>query len=364
MNYNTIEELINAGTSNATVLYNGSIDDQTFDVAIPSWVKVNGHSSGKLYYSSNSWLSVRDANTEQIRYNRRDTRMYAAYLEEGTIYNHYNFIRYRFYGTTVYSGTTVYEWEIFFFDTGDIMIRGISMPETDGAYNIVGTTTYTYNKPTIENPYVTFYSLDENNSTFRIDYDIIKLGKIHYLAQDTNNVFYTVNDNALVPLEITNLTSEVFKEYGFTFFEEYSSIFTIQNLKLYSWSDYNPEPPKNIYVHAIPYNQVIYSDNLYRPQVGTYVTVLGIESVTIEYEGSPLIAVSFDDGETWRAFKNKQWVHLEQENSGNTPAEIISISTPEWNEQFDVSRQIRFRFTLTEGDSITNLTVHYINPAE
>jgi hypothetical protein len=137
----------------------------------------------------------------------------------------------------------------------------------------------------------------------------------------------------------------------------------MSDLKLYSWNVYE-DFPKDARVHAVPYNQVIYSDNLYRPQVGTYVTVLGIENVTIDYEGAPLIATSFDGGTTWRAYKNKQWVQLEQENSGNTPAEIISISTPEWNEQFDVARQIRFRFTLTEGDSITDLTVHYINPAE
>jgi hypothetical protein len=364
MNYNTIEDLITADVSNATVLYSGSIDDQTFNVTIPSWVKINGYSSGKLYYSSNSWLGVRNEGTEQIRYNRRDTRMYTAYLEEGTIYNHYNFLRYRFYGTTTYSGSTVYEWEIFFFDTGDIMIRGISMPETDGTYNIEGATTYTYTKPSEENPYVTFYSLDENNSTFRIDYDIIKLGNIHYLAQDTNNVFYTVKDNVFVPLEITNLTSAIFKECGFTPFDEYSIIKTFPNIKLYSWSDYNTELQKDVCVHAIPYNQVIYSDNMYRPQLGTYVTVLGIESVTVEYEGAPLIAVSFDAGVTWNAFKNNQWIHLAQENSGNTPGEIVSISTPEWNSKFDVTRQIKFRFTLTEGDSITNIIVHYINPAE
>ena len=364
MNYNTIEEMINVGTSNATVLFDGSADDSTYNTTIPPWVKVNGYASGKLYYSANSWLSVKDASTEQVRYNRRDTRMYQAYLEEGTVYNHYNFIRYYFRGTTVYNGSIEYSWEIFFFDTGDIMIHGIIMPETDGAYNIQGSSLYSYNKPTYENPYVTFYSTDENNSTFRIDYDIIKLGNIHYLVQDTNNVYYTVNDNTLVPVDIEALTSTVFKDHGFTPFDDYSIIKTIPNLKLYSWSDFNTELPKDIRIHAIPYNQVIYSDNLVRPQSGTYVTVLGIENVTVDYEGNPLIAVSFDGGTTWRAYKNNQWVNLEQENSGNTPAEIVSISTPEWGSQFDETRQIRFRFTLTEGDSITNLTVHYINPAE
>jgi hypothetical protein len=356
--------MINAGTTNATVLFDSSVDDATYNTTIPSWVKFNGQSNSKLYYSSNSWLSLDGGTTEQIKYNRRDTRMYQAYLEEGTLYDNYNFIRYRFRGTTVYSGTTVYEWEIFFFDTGDIMIHGITMPATDGTYSIQGANLYTYNKPTEENPYVSFYSLDENNSTFEIKYDIIEIGKIHYLAQDVNNVFYTVNDNTLVPLETTTLTSKIFEDYGFTISDDYSILHTIQNLKLYSWSDFLHNFPKDVCIHAIPYNQVIYSDNLVRPQLGTYVTVLGIENITMEYEGDPLIAVSFDGGTTWNAFKNNQWVHLEQENSGNTPAEIVSISTPEWNAKFDETRQIRFRFTLTEGDSITNLIVHYINPAE
>jgi hypothetical protein len=247
------------------------------------------------------------------------------------------------------------------------MIRGITFPTdslTDAIFSIVGSTTYTYDRPTTENPYVTFYSQDENNSTFRIDYDIIKIGNIHYLAQDTNNVYYTVKDNTLVSVEITELTSNIFKKFGFTPFDDYSVLQTIPNLKLYSWSDYNIELPKDAHIYAVPYNQVIYSDNMYRPQSGTYVTVLGIESVSIEYEGTPLIAVSFDAGTTWNAFKNNQWIHLAQENSGNTPGEIVSISTPEWNSKFDITRQIKFRFTLTEGDSITNLIVHYINPAE
>lgn len=290
--------------------------------------------------------------------------MYKACIEEGTLYGVYKFLRYYFKGTTTYNGSIVYEWEVIFFDTGDILIHGITIPSVSGNYYIQGAKKYSYTAPSVENPYVTFYSQDENNSTFSVEYDIIRLDDLQLLAQDTNNVIYTVENNALVSIGALSVTSELLKTYG-VHIEDIQPLLTqIPDVKVYVWSDKTTVMPRGLCVHAIPQNQVIYSDNMYRPQLGTYVTVLGIENVTVEYEGSPLIAVSFDGGTTWNAFKNSKWVHLEQENSGNTPTEIVSISTPEWNSKFDVTRQIRFRFTLTEGDSITNLIVHYLNPAE
>jgi hypothetical protein len=365
MNYDTLKDLIDAGIKNATVLFNSDVDDATYNTTIPDWVKFNGVASSKLYYSSNSWIGLKES--EQIRYHRQDTRMFKACIETGTVYGTHRFMRYYFNGGIHYQNYTIYEWEIFFFDTGDIMIHAINVPDIAGTYEIIGAKTYTYTAPTVENPYVTFYSQDENNSTFEVNYDIIELHKLQYLAKDTNNVIYTVEDDSLVQVDATELTTDVFKSYGCSYTAIAKAVKQITDVTIYQWCEYtepHTDEYSNIKVTAIPYNQVIYSDNLNRPQVGTYVTVLVIENITIDYEGSPLIATSFDGGETWRAYKDKQWVHLEQENSGNTPAEIISISTPEWNEQFDVARQIRFRFTLTEGDSITNLTIHYINPAE
>lgn len=363
MNYFSVDDLISAGITNALEIFDGSVDSGKYSITIPKWVKLNGVASGTLYYTSDSYIGLVDANTIQICYNQRDTVIRKAYLEIGTVYENIGFVRFRFRGTN-YGSSTIFEWEVFFFETGDIMINAVTPSTSSGSYYVQGSKQYNYTKPTVEKPYVTFYSLDENNSTFSVEYAIIELVKLHYLVEDTNNVIYTVEDNILVPITDTVLTADVFRNKGFSSSVDYSIIKQIPNAKIYSWTESSTPTPEYVRVHAIPSNQVIYSDNLYRPQVGTYVTVLGIESISIGYEGSPLIATSFDGGETWRAYKNKQWVHLEQENSGNTPAEIISISTPEWNEQFDVTRQIRFRFTLTEGDSITNLTIHYINPAE
>jgi hypothetical protein len=366
MNYNTIAEMIDAGITNATTIFDGNNDDTTYNIAIPSWVKFNGKTTSKLYYSGNSWIGFE--NSDQICYNRRDARMYKAYLEEGTILGIHQFIRYRFNGLTTYSGSFEFEWEIFFFDTGDIMIHLITMHDTvDGLFYVRGAKQYDYISPTVENPYVTFYSQDEKNSTFSVDYDIIELHKLQYLVEDTDNVIYTVENGNIVPIDVETLTASVFKEYGCSRAEVNTVLMQIPNVKVYAWCEYGVEhldKYRTVEVSAIPYNQVVYSDNLYRPQVGTYVTVLGIENVSVKYEGAPLIAMSFDAGETWNAYKNKQWVSLEQTFSGNTPDEIESISTPVWNMKFDISRQIKFRFTLTEGDSITNITVHYLNPAE
>jgi hypothetical protein len=363
VNYFSIDDLISAGITNANVLFDGDADNGNYSTDIPEWVKFNGTASGKLYYDANSWIGFVNNNTLQICYNHRDTVIRKAYLEVGTVYGNIGFVRFRFNGHN-YGSSTRYEWEVFLFETGDIMLHAISVISTKGSFYIQGSKKYTYTAPTLDEPYVTFYSTDENNSTFSVEYDIINLVKLHYLVEDADNVIYTVQDNALVPITDTDLTADVFKAKGFLSTDDYSIISQIPNAKVYAWTDSPISTSNWVRVHAVPFNQVIYSDNLQRPQVGTYVTVLGIENVTVEYEGLPLIAVSFDGGTTWRAYKNQQWVHLEQDFSGNTPFEIESISTPAWNSQFDATRQIKFRFTLTEGDSITNLIIHYINPAE
>ena len=103
MNYNSVEEILSAETANMTVIRdNSKNDDGTDTVTGVSWFNFKGKVASTIYVSGNSWLGF-GASSEHLKVNRRDGAMYYLYREEGTLYNHYRFLKIRFSGYTSYS---------------------------------------------------------------------------------------------------------------------------------------------------------------------------------------------------------------------------------------------------------------------
>lgn len=307
-NYKTVQEIIDAEKTNMTTLISTANDDGTVTISdTPGWLKFNGTTPTVMYVSGNSWFGV-TASSEQIRFNRRDTKIYYLYGEEGTLYNYYSFYKLRWRGYSAYNQTGssyIQEWEVIFFSTGDIMIRAITIPSTNynGTFNIVAAETYSYTAPTAASPYVSFYSQDENNSTFSVAYELINIELPYHkrwLIED-DGVFYNVTDGELNALDITELTAQVFLDYGNEEPPDGSLLLSLTAPTLYHWNDSNneefniPTQPKiTATLTATPYTQLleVHVDM-------SHESIVGISDVTAEYEGEVLAMYSLDDGASY-----------------------------------------------------------------
>lgn len=143
----------------------------------------------------------------------------------------------------------------------------------------------------------------------------------------SQSIYYTIENDLLVELSTSELSSQTFQDYGMDLTPEWDKISSLENPEiLYWWDAVGKEPILNVNMNATPFTQVIISDKIDM----SHHTIKGIESVTVDCDGSPLIAVSFDDKATWIAFDGTQWVTLSSEFSGMTKETVESIPVEQW----------------------------------
>ena len=95
MNYNSIQSILDAGTTNMTAIRdNIRNDDGTDTLTGVDWFKFNGVVASTIYVSGNTWFGF-GANTNQLNLNRRDTVVLYEYREEGTLFELYRFLKIR-----------------------------------------------------------------------------------------------------------------------------------------------------------------------------------------------------------------------------------------------------------------------------
>ena len=168
MNYNSIEDIISDVTHVTVIINNEGHDDDAVAVDGADWLTFNNAAVAQIYCSGNSWLGF-GSNSEYLRVNRRDAKMYNLWREEGTLYGYYHFIRIRWNGYT-YHGTTGDDYRITFdvvlLDTGDIYLHMVDIPTSynDGTNELSAGTTYSYTYSS-ESPNVSFYKQEDGSFT-------------------------------------------------------------------------------------------------------------------------------------------------------------------------------------------------------
>lgn len=365
--YSSIESLFSVDTSALICLINNSsYDDNSYSItSVPNWLKFNNVVASTIYVNGNSYIGI-NSSSEHIKFNRRDCKMWYLWIEEGTLYNFYKFYRIRWKGYSYYSSTDVsnlQEWEVVFFDTGDICIHAINIPTSnyDGTNNIVASTTYSYARLTIENPFVTFRSQDENNTIFVVEQSCIVIEPPYdkrYLIKAENKI-YTITDGALVEIEATEVNAELFKTYGANTIPDSALLITLVDPEILYWIDSNEYEINLIQAteKALPQVQVVESVDYDM----THPTILGIEKVTVDATSGVMFAVSFDSGVTWKIWTGTEWGVLSERTSGMSAEVINSITTEQWNSQATTGK-FRFRIVLsTKEDKFKSLIVDYIN---
>lgn len=357
-NYNSIDDIV-AGIDNATQLVTSTkYDDNTYTMTGVDWFIYGGTVCSNIYASGNSWIGL-GSSSEHLKVNRRDAAMWNLWREEGTYRtttNTYKFLRIRWSGYSAYSSTAdsaLITYDILLFDTGDIMLYLVDIPTS----NYSGTFTLgnlSYTAPTEYSRYATFYV--QEDGSYIADYNKIILASKRYLVRDGSTI-YTVADNALV--EITGeLNSELFISSGVDDIPNGALLMTLSAPEVLCWTDAYTVPVLEATVTAIPQSQSVISSMIDL----THATITGIESATADCDGDLIVAVSFDDKQTWKAWNGEQWVTLSDDYSGMSKDMLESITYTQWNELYAGATGFYIRVALLDAtQSVTEIVIDFSN---
>lgn len=371
-NYESIDEMLNTTVGMEHLVNNVGYDDNTLTFPGVDWFYFNNVLASTLYVSGNTWIGL-GSNAEQLLVCRRDAKLWNFYREEGTLYHYYKFLKIRWEGYAQYNSTAenvklVYEW--FLFDTGDMFLNLIQ-PPSNGSYLgtnrvVCGSQINNFTVVAGESLQVIFTSQNEQGTDFLMEYGQIIIEPPYdrkFLISDANGIFYTVvydeelKEETLVEIEVEELVSDVFREYGVDDMPQGDLLISLLNPVLHFWQDSENEIPSfGASLTALPPSQVVFSKNTLMNDS----TILGIEKVDIEADDQTLFAFSFDGGDTWQAYINDMWVTLSEARSGMSRETVESIGTDAWN-QAATDKQYMIRFVLFEGGYVTKITIHYLN---
>ena len=90
--------------------------------------------------------------------------------------------------------------------------------------------------------------------------------------------------------------------------------------------------------------------------------ITGIEKITAEYTGKPLIACSFDNKKTWKMYNGTEWVLLSETDTGMTMETLLAITSESWKTILTGLDSFILRFTLSSiEDTVTNIIIDFTN---
>lgn len=163
-----------------------------------------------------------------------------------------------------------------------------------------------------------------------------------YLVRDGNTI-YTVTDGALVEVSGT-LNAELLQTSGVDAIPDGTLLMTLSNPEVLCWTDSDRVPTLTATVTGIPYPQIIISEKIYL----TDKSITGIESALATCEGDLVVAVSFDDKQTWKARNGEQWATLSDDNTGMSKEALEGITFEQWNELYTGATGFYVRVSLLD----------------
>lgn len=341
-NYNSIEELFDAGISNMEVLVNNvAHDDDVITTTGVPWFLFRGVEANNIYVGGNTFFGI-GTNAEHLQVNRRDTKLWYLYREEGTLYNFYRFLKYRWRGYSQYNTTAesyLMEYDVVFWELGHISLHMTIVPSSNynGTFNLVAATTVVYGAPTAQNPDVTFYSQDEQNNTYVAERGFINIlppFDRKYLMKNTLEdgtiQILTVSEEGeleIIP-DISELTPDVFRDYGLDEIPDANLLIGMVDPQMYFWQDSTEYDLPQMEAHLTAWQapQVLYSPDYDM----THSTIKGIETIRADCSEDVLFAISFDEGATWKAHNGTSWGTVTEPTSGMTAVAMAAISVDDW----------------------------------
>lgn len=347
MNYSAVKDIFDAGISNMTCLLKDSndYDDNAYTVDGAEYLSFLGAAVSSIYAAGNSYIGI-GSNTEHLKVNKRDAKMRSLYREEGTLYNRYKFLKVRWEGWSAYnqSGENYQlKYDVIFWQSGDISLHMVSVPTSnyDGTFELIADKTYTYIKPTVAKPDVTFIC---GGSEYAVSYEPIA-PEVPYmlLIRDAGGVIYEQAEGSLVPLEERELTAQLFKAHGSKQMPDWQLLKDLDTPSVLSWSE-ETAYPVTATVKGTPPPQYIESTADLSSE-----TVLGIAALNADYSGDVKVQYSYDG---------------EQYSEQEPIADFLMTDLETLYAGLAESKTITFRFWLTGDATLTSFTMTYKNGGE
>lgn len=191
------------------------------------------------------------------------------------------------------------------------------------------------------------------------EYDIQTMFDKRYLIR-SNSIVYTVVDGALIELGELVINADTFLTYGFDTSPEWSIMSHLVNPEVFLWYDtYDKVPEITVNMSAAPLNP----QNIITNAIDlTDPTITGIELMTVNCEGNPLFAVSFDSKSTWHAWNGETWSIVSEEFSGMTKELLESVTYDNWMLLYTGASSFYIRATITNlEDKLTEVYVDFAN---
>lgn len=365
--YNSIEEIFAAGIDNMEVLINNaSYDDNAFTAAGADWLKFNNVTVANVYVSGNTFFGF-GSNAEHLKVNRRDTKMWYLYREEGTLFNYYRFLKFRWQGYSAYNNTSasyLLIYDVILWENGCISLHMVNVPTSNynGTFILTAASALNYTAPTADAPDVTFTPQDENNTTFAVSYAAINLTPPYdrkYLVR-SGSTLYSVTDGTLTALAETEISASLFQTYGVDEIPDGALLVGLTDPEVLYWQDSTDElPALSPTVKGTPPLPQIFTSE---PMDLTHESIAGIDHAAVDASEDVRFAISFDGGTTWKAHDGSAWFQVSDTAPGMLASTMNAITAEQWAEIVQLTAY-RLRFWLPNVTAyVASMVMHYINP--
>ena len=349
INYNSIDEIFNAGTSNMTVIRNNSRKDEVTDIITGvDWFTYNGVVADAIYVNSNSWIGF-GSESEHLLVNRRDASINYLYREEGTLWDYYKFLKIRWQGySESFSTPSSYmlTYDVILWETGDISLHMIQIPSArnDGSYSLKAINafsySYTVNSSSVD---VTFKKTDNG---FDVINNIVELPSTPKCIIRSGSTYYSYADNTLEEIQVAELTAEIFSIYGTAKSPSVDLIMSLDSPEILCWSHTEDFAPfLAIHTNQV-FPQAVYSEVQIIPEG----SIIDKAEIFCYNDNNSLISITFDGGQTWKYFNGLNWITATSEVEGMTAEAIKYITADQWADA-GVYTTIQFRCAVLTKDS-------------
>lgn len=340
-------------TEGMSYINNGYNDDSTFSTAGLDSFLFNGVATSTVYVSSNHWFGF-GSNSEQLKIMRRDGCSTALYRQQGVCSNGLEFLKIRFEGYTVYNNCIEANrliFELFLLSSNDMFLNIIQTPTSGN----IGTSEIICNGATtalslVDNSgagggtMVSFYHTDELGKSWNIVYDMYEgtgSDSYGYLLK-VDDIFYTITDGTLVPLEIDVPSAAMFYKFGSQEKPSEELLTPLENPTIYLWKAGGETQLLKATLKAYPYPQVITSviDM-------SHISILGIKLLTAQFSGEVGVCQSIDNGETFsEEVPLSDWLNTDPDELCNSLNE---------------TRILILHFVLHDNATLSRFKITYIN---
>lgn len=267
---------------------------------------------------------------------------------------------------TISITSVVGEWVEALFENAVALKKGktyvVSSYNEKGRYNATG---YTINsKITLVN---SRYSLTKGefptNTQTSYIYPLVDIiissYEERFLIRVVNEI-YTKVDNRVTSLGEVEVTSELFLSSGFEDVPTSNDLIGFENPEVLLWNNLEDNVPGlTATVKASPKNNQQVITNAIDL---THSSITGIESAIADCDGELVIAVSFDNKQTWKAWNGESWINLSEQFSGMSKEALESITLDQWNLLYSGSTSMYFKVSFLDATQvIRTITIDFAN---